>query len=211
MMIKHSWFLAASVLAMVSASASPSVAQEGVFMRQFLGQIGLLPEDKDPIDYKERPALVVPKDTTKLRPPEAAGTHTKSAQWPVDPDVVERKRAEERRNALMVFPTKRDATEGAKLSPTEMAAGRSRKGEVVGERRITTNNDKAGLLLGPEDMKAKSDEAQRQALAPGVEPPREYLTDPPKGLRLPDVSTPIKRTQEAPNLDDKAFRRPNDL
>lgn len=211
MMIKQSWVLAVSVLAMVSASPSASVAQEGVFMRQFLGQIGLLPEDKDPIDYKERPALVVPKDTTKLRPPEAAGTHTKSAQWPVDPDVVERKRAEERRKALMAFPTKRDATEGAKLSPTEMAAGRTRKGEVVGERRITTNNDKAGLLLGPEDMKVKSDEAQRQALAPGVEPPREFLTDPPKGLRLPDVSAPIKRTQEAPNIDDRDFRRPNDL
>lgn len=211
MVVKQSWVLGAAVMALSALPFVPAHAQEGLFMRQFLGQIGLLPEDKDPIDYKERPALVVPKDTTKLRPPEQAGAHTKSAQWPVDPDVVERKRAEERRKALMAFPTKRDSVEGAALSPSEMAAGRSRKGEVVGERRITTNNDKAGLLLGPDEMKVKSDEAQRQALAPGVEPPREFLTDPPKGLRLPDVSAPIKRTQEAPNLDDRDFRRPNEL
>ena len=36
---------------------------------------------------------------------------------------------------------------------------------------------------------------------PGTEPQRRYLTDPPKGLRLPSGDAPIRRTTEAPAGD----------
>lgn len=209
--MKKTPFLTASAFIFSLAFITSSYAQEGVFMRQFLGQIGLLPEEKDPIDYKERPALVVPKDTTKLRPPEQAGAHTKSAQWPVDPHVAERKKAEERRKATPSFPSRNDPSEGGRLSPEQMGVSRLPKGQkAVNEAGERINNKDDGLLP-LEKMLDKTSTEQRQRIAAGVEPPREFLTDPPKGLRLPDASAPIKRTTEAPiDLEDKAFRRPNE-
>ncbi len=39
-------------------------------MRNMLGKLGLFPEEKDPIEYRERPGLVVPRDLNRLPTPE---------------------------------------------------------------------------------------------------------------------------------------------
>lgn len=182
------------------AMPAPALAQEGLLMRHVLGQIGLLPGDREPIDYNERPGLVVPKDMSKLRAPEAPNRHANSGNWPVDPDVVEREK--ERKSRIGPFGTTRnDPLEGGRLSLREMAAGRSAKGAQIGESRVLAN-DKSTIRMSPQEMEAAGKTASAPSYPPGTEPPRVYLTDPPKGLRIPSANAPIgKRTSEGPLVD----------
>ena len=189
----------------VSALPTPAAAQEGLVMRNIIGKLGLLPEEKDPITYHERPSLVVPKDMSKLRAPEQPESYTKNGQWPVDPDVVERQREHARRNVPIFAPLKADASEGNRLSLEEMRRGRSVRGAVLGEAPIP-RNDKDGVRLDIQQMEAAGEAASAPSYPPGTEPPRVYLTDPPKGLRIPSNNAPIgKRTTEGPVAD--TFRK----
>lgn len=198
--------LAALLAAGLGMSApAPAMAQEGLLLRNIFGKIGLLPEEKDPIDYNERPSLIVPKDATKLRAPEEAGTHASNSQWPVDPDVQERKRELARRNASIITPLKSDASEGGRLSMDELARGRSARGAKIGES-VSPVNDKAGVRMNPDEWAAISKQANAPSYAPGTEPPRRYLTDPPKGLRTFSPDAPILRTTEAPAVTGREDR-----
>lgn len=180
--------------------AMPVKAQEGALMRHILGQIGMLPGDRDPIDYNERPGLVVPKDTSKLRAPEAPNLHAKNGNWPVDPDVVERENERKRRSGPF-GTSKNDPIEGGRLSLKELAAGRSAKGAKLGESPVP-RNDKDGVRLDIHQMEAAGKVASTPSYPPGTEPPRVYLTDPPKGFRIPSNDAPIgKRTSEGPIID----------
>lgn len=194
-----------SALALFSFSA-PAYAQDGLLMRNIFGKLGILPEEKDPIEYRERPGLVVPKELDKLRPPEAAEAHAKNKQWPVDPDAVERERERKRRNAPVFFPTASDPSEGGRLSLKEMAAGRSVRGAVIGEngQNGVPLNDKAGVRLSVQEMTAGDKQAKAPSYPPGTEPPRKFLTDPPVGLRIPSAGAAIgKRTTDGPAVDSQ--------
>lgn len=194
--------LAGAALIIAGAGLSPAQAQEGLVMRHIFGKIGILPEEKDPIEYRERPALVVPKDIGKLRQPEKPEQHTRNSQWPVDPDVVEREKERRRKAAAVIFPLKSDPSEGGRLSIKEMAAGRSQRGEKLGEAPVPAN-DKAGVRLSVWEMKKAGEVASAPSYPPGTEPPRKYLTDPPTGLRIPASTAPIgRRTQEAPRVEN---------
>ncbi|MCA1952194.1 MAG: hypothetical protein LDL25_00525 [Hyphomicrobiales bacterium] len=185
------------------AALAPASAQDGIIMRNILGRIGLLPEEKEPIEYRERPGLVVPKQLDTLRPPEPTEGHTKSAQWPKDPDVVARDRERARRNAGGLFPSRNDPIEGGRLSVNEMAAGRSGRRDTLGESSIPIN-DKAGVRMSIEDIDAAQRTASAPSYPPGTEPPRRYLTDPPTGLRLPASTAPIGRKtgSDGPAVDN---------
>lgn len=204
---------ALALLGLVVASAiAPAQAQNGLVMRNIFGKIGLLPEEKDPIEYRERPALVVPKSTEKLRQPEPEGARTKAnSQWPVDPDVQERKREQARRNQPIIVPLKSDPSEGGRLSLQEMARGRSARGVEMGESGVPLN-DKAGVRLSIQEMTAPNQQARAPSYPPGTEPPRQYLTDPPTGLRIPSAAAPSgKKTTDDPTYDsfkvDDAWKR----
>ncbi|KAF0231634.1 MAG: hypothetical protein FD175_542 [Beijerinckiaceae bacterium] len=193
-------------------TATPVQAQDGLVMRNIFGKLGLLPEEKDPIEYRERPGLVVPKDTGKLRQPEDQPVQARAGgQWPVDPDVEARKREQARRNQPVFFPLKADAEEGGRLKLNELAAGRSAKGVQMGESGVP-KNDKDGVRLSIQEMTAGDKQARMPSYAPGTEPPRKFLTDPPVGLRIPSAGAPVgKRTGEDPTVDslkvDNAWRR----
>lgn len=189
--------------------AAPALAQDGIGMRNIFGALGILPRiDRDPIEYRDRPTLVVPKDTTALRNPESPEAHTSNPAWPVDPDVVERKKEQERRRApaQQLLGRNQNPTDGTLLSLEEMRAGRARRGEVMGES--TLENDKAGIRLSPEEWSRQQKAANAPSYPPGTEPPRQYLTDPPKGLRQAAAGAPMKRTQEQPSGFDNF--RPED-
>lgn len=192
--------LGAALVSAMTMFALPALAQEGALMRHILGQIGMLPGDRDPIDYNERPGLVVPKDMSKLRAPEAPNAHAKNGNWPVDPDVVEREN--ERKSRSGPFGTTRnDPLEGGRLSLKELSAGRSVRGATMGESRVLAN-DKGTIRMSPQEMEAAGKVASTPSYPPGTEPPRVYLTDPPKGLRLPSANAPVgKRTSDGPIVD----------
>lgn len=179
--------------------ATPAMAQDGQFLRQIFGQIGLLPPEKDPIEYRERPNLVVPKDTSRLRSPEDADPAQRNAAWPNDPDVDARRRADAARNApSSELLSGRRSIDGARLSTDELARGRTARGTPQAEPNFT-RNDQAGVRVSPEEWSRISRTSdQSPQLAAGVEPPRQYLTDPPKGLRTPAAGAVIRRTNDGP-------------
>jgi hypothetical protein len=191
-------------LATLTLLSAPASAQEGLLMRQMLGNLGIMPDERDPIDYKERPGLVVPKELGKLPAPEAAGAKN-DPRWPKDPDVAERAaRRHQRENPGYISPSV-DPTNGARLSPAELAKART--------NRDTSNwngynySDKGGVRLSVQEM-AAGKTADEPTYPPGTEPPRKYLTDPPVGTRLPSAAAPMGRGRaEARNLD---YGRPTD-
>lgn len=203
---------AALALAMLALTvlATPASAQNGLLMRNIFGNLGLLPEEKDPIEYRERPSLVVPKELSKLRQPESETTKA-NGQWPVDPDVEERKANEARRKMTVFAPLKADAAEGNRLKLDEMARGRSVRGAQMGESGVP-RNDVDGVRASIQEMTQKDKFANAPSYPPGTEPPRKYLTDPPVGLRIPSAAAPAgKKTVDDPTVDrfkvDNAWRR----
>jgi hypothetical protein len=191
-------------------AAAPAAAQEGLVMRNILGKIGLLPEEKEPIEYRERPGLVVPKELDKLRPPEPEGAHARNGQWPVDPDVKAREEEKRRREAATIIPNWRSRPEeGGRLSVKEMAAGRSHRGAQIGEAAMAPGNEKAGVRLSVQEMTADRNKSGAPTYAAGTEPPRQFLTDPPTGLRMPASSAPMRRQTAEPKTSDDDFRRPS--
>jgi hypothetical protein len=190
--------------------ATPAFAQDGNFMRQVLGHIGIFPPEKDPITYNDRPGLVVPKDTNRLRPPEEADPSQRNAAWPVDPDRERRRLEEARRNQPAEQLLGRRAVDGRRLTVDELAAGRVQRGTPMGEPRVP-GNDKAEVRVGPEEWSRISRTATAgPALTPGVEPPRQYLTDPPVGLRMPAAGAPVARTNDGPAPELLENNRPGD-
>lgn len=204
-LIAHSTSLslrAAALLGLVVVSMSaPAQAQDGRYMRNFLGTLGVLPEEKDPIEYRERPGLVVPKELDKLRRPEDPNARTANGQWPVDPDVQERAREKARRQAPAIFSLSSDPNEGGRVNMNDMAAGRTARGTKMGEGAIP-RNDKDGVLASIQEMTEGGGTARAPSYPPGTEPPRRYLTDPPTGLRMPSAQAPVgKRSYDNP-LED---------
>jgi hypothetical protein len=194
------------------APVAPALAQDGIGMRQIFGAIGLLPRvDREPIEYRDRPTLVVPKDLNALRNPEQADAHTQNPSWPVDPDVEERKRELARRNvaAPELLSRNQRPVDGTRLSVDELRAGRAQRGAVMGEP-VVPRNDKSDVRIGPDEWAAQQRQAQGPSYALGTEPPRVYLTDPPRGLRQPAAGAPVRRTTEAPSSDFDNFR-PTDV
>lgn len=206
---KRLTWMAAVVLGLsVLTLAAPATAQDGLLMRNIFGKLGILPEEKDPIEYRERPGLVVPKELDKLRQPENPDARARNSQWPVDPDVVEREQERKRRNASIITPSKLDASEGGRLSVQDMARGRSARGAQIGEPATPPGNEKGAIRMSVQEMTADRYRTSVPTYAAGTEPPRQFLTDPPKGLRVPSSGAAYTRpTTEAPNEDD--FRRPN--
>jgi hypothetical protein len=189
--------------------AAPALAQDGIGMRNILGAIGILPRvDRDPIEYRDRPTLVVPKDRSALRNPESAEAHTQNSAWPVDPDVVERRREQERRRApaQQLLDRNQNTVDGTRVGMDEIRAGRAQRGAVMGESSF--ENDKAGIRLTPEEWGRQQRASATPTYPPGTEPPRRYLTDPPKGMRQAATGAPIRRTQENPTGFDNF--RPED-
>lgn len=182
--------------------AAPAQAQDGLAMRNIFGKLGLLPEEKDPIEYRERPGLVVPKELSKLRQPEQEAAQARAnGQWPVDPDAEERKREQARRNQPVFAPLRADAGEGNRLKLNELAAGRSVRGTQLGEG-VAPRNDQDGVRASIQEMTAGDKRANAPSYPPGTEPPRKFLTDPPTGLRIPSTGAPVgKATSDGPAVD----------
>ena len=165
-------------------------------------------EDKPEIDFRERPKLVVPKGSEL--PPPVAGSHNRAANWPVDPDV------RRRREAAAAARAPRDINAEFKANPALSAeelkqgrsAGPSKNPEVCPQRRNgipdcgveeSAYNIKKVFTLGSKEEEPR----------PGVEPSRDYLTEPPTGYRAPKnvvkatQSGPVRR-YEAPSAGDYA-------
>lgn len=188
----------------IACAFVPSVAlaaddddEESIETKFIKGLFGI--SDKDSINYRERPPLVVPPNLGRLPAPEANAA-VKSSAWPKDPEAVERKkRAQVKKNTR----PSNDGDDDRPLTPGELAAGRKAGGSVT-----TT-------ATGPQDLGTQSDRAQRpselgykgglfnslfkdnskpEVANFGGEPSRSELTQPPPGYQTPSAAHPYGLT-----------------
>jgi hypothetical protein len=187
------------------ASVVSAPAQEGVFMRDMLSSLGLVPAERPQIDYRERPPLVVPPSPT-LRTPVARGALEADGQWPADQDMVrERRRQRDAAVPEAERERRRMNDNNPRMSIDEIRGGR-RPGAGISQAPAPNRPDggREATWIHPDTLRSEG-RIPEQPLVPGVEPERRSLTEPPSGLRRPDPRAPIRVTRELPNsMDDDA-------
>lgn len=165
--------------------------------------------DKDSIDYRERPPLVVPPNLNRLPSPEASALVNNPA-WPKDPEVVERKKREQaRKNQRRKSPEE----EARALTPAELdAPGRAARGSsrVSGPGGPQDPEGPDNRALRPSELGYKGgvlgaffkDNSKPEQATFGGEPTRSDLTQPPPGYQTPSPAHPYgispKREQAKP-------------
>jgi hypothetical protein len=159
------------------------------FFNQFMRAMGLR-KDEDYIEYRERPPLVLPPGKA-LPAPETIGTSTKSADWPVDPDVQRaKKRKAERKFAN---PNPEDVRP---LTPSEYslpggASPRSRPDGGSDKSFETESRPSSPSELGAKNVFSSIfSKSKEEYTTFTAEPPRQRLIDPPAGYRTPSPNQP---------------------
>ncbi|MCZ8041494.1 MAG: hypothetical protein O9330_03380 [Beijerinckiaceae bacterium] len=181
-------------------AAQPALAQEGMLFKNLMeGVIGGRPGDD--IEYRQRPPLVVPPNSTLPRP--QAPASTRNAAWPNDPDVAAR-RAEAEASRVPVFnPNWRN---NPMLSQEELRRGRTTRDAgrpVIAEDHNNYNNQIAPIRVGRE-LASRQNLTALDQLTYGSEPPRRTLAEPPVGYRRPVGSAPLGPGQGGPVEDRQA-------
>jgi hypothetical protein len=188
------------------ASLTGAGAQEGMFMKNILGEVGIIPKARPPINYRERAPLVLPPRTDLPEPAETAGLAAHDAQWPNDPDVRAAQRRAAEANIPVTQTERRRLEQNPTLSVEEIRAGR-RPGAQVPTAPVVRpgDNSRDGYWVHPDQLRAQGrKDAQSEAVLAGVEPDRQTLTEPPTGFRRSASGAPIKRDFEPIQRDDEA-------
>ncbi len=181
--------------------------------------LGIPAEEKAPIEYRERAPLVVPPSQNLRAPVDAAAPDQRRANWPQDPDVAaRRKAAEDARKPVFV-----DSISGREMNPAgtrrltvdEIRAGRVAGQEVVRvPQQIIDDRARANVMGGLTTLREMDQQISGAAAADGsisrTEPRREFLTEPPSGLRRPADSAPFRATREG-SLGTRAEPSPLDI
>jgi hypothetical protein len=144
------------------------------------------------INYRERSPLVVPRNLT-LPPP--AQRRPEAANWPKDPDVLERRAA---REAAKKRDRSREADvrEMTRIQPEpDLGAARARTATVSPQPGLSEESNRINEnrnLLSPSQLGVTSNLAKLFGVKREddnvkftAEPPRESLTQPPPGYQTP--------------------------
>jgi hypothetical protein len=188
--------VASLALAGSLVAVAPVQAQGLVDIGRFI--IGLPAEEKAPIEYRERAPLVVPPNQN-LRPPVDASTpDQRRANWPQDPDVLARRKAADEPRMVDAI-TGRELPPAPRMSIDDVRAGRVAGQEVVRvPEPISTDESRANIMGGLRTLREldKQASAESNGNLSRQEPRREFLTEPPSGLRRPADNAPFRATRE---------------
>ncbi|GEO14579.1 hypothetical protein MAE02_22750 [Microvirga aerophila] len=163
-------------------------------MKSILGSIGIIPKEKPPIDYNERPPLVLPPKLD-LPPPAPSGAEARNGNWPKDPDVAAARKASAEARTPYTSSELYKNSEGKRLSIEEMRAGRNPNNYVTRPGPVGGQADKS--VMSPDELRSfRDDNAKLEG--DGLE--RRYLSDPPGGLLKAANGAPVRATAD-PVLD----------
>ncbi len=192
---------AALLLSGLSLASLPAQAQEGVLMRNLLGNIGILPSEKDAIEYRERAPLVVPPGSRLPQPQERAAQ--RNAAWPNDPDVVARRAARADANLPSTEREKFKEQRNPTMGVNELRAGRDPNQRVAPppQRGSTTFEENIGPILIGRELAARKNAAEDLSVLAEGEPQRRRLSEPPTGTRKPAAGYIVKPGFEGPRED----------
>lgn len=167
--------------------------------------LGLTNTDKvdNPIRYGERPKLVLPPNPD-LPPPSSAAAMT--ADWPHDPDVEKIKRDKEAiQHRHQRSPSLDKASGyGRPLSPDLLRSDHAAPG-TLGAADHCQSDPRDCHWIRPDILEKLGLKKEESTIVAGHEPDRDWLTDPPKGYRLPTQNT--NATFEAADHTDKGDQR----
>ena len=187
-----------------------AAAQEGQLVKDLLGNIGVIPKDKEAIDYRERPPLVLPPRMDLRDPAQPGSARARNGQWPNDPDVAERRRREaEAQTPVTETDAYRMNGRNTRLTIDEMRSGR-RAGAGVPTAPVQAQSDN-GHWINPDVLRAQHAQGRSTEVADGTEASRRSLTDPPSTYRRSATGQPIKGsfgvTERVDEADPKVFLR----
>ena len=201
------------VLAVVSAASAASAQGMTDPIDEVLETMGLKSRTREPIDYRERAPLVVPPSGAKLRTPEDA-TAGRTAKWPQDPDVLAGKRRAEEARAPTFITQDRDVR--ADLVGPDVGRKRNANAGVPNRGGASAGGEGSNpaTMLTPDQVRAAlASSGDASAQPSGVEPSRQYLTEPPKGYRRSAAGASTKATVEPMRSGDDSVQinalRPN--
>jgi hypothetical protein len=199
--------LAGVALIVALGSATPVLALEdgkGSPLDALMGMLGAGPEKDDvAIQYRDRPPLVVPPKT-ELRaplPPPAART----AAWPQEQEAIRaRKKAEDRHRYVPENVSAAELARTGRINPRDQ---KERPGAVQCDmdpfnKSGCSQSEYWGRLR--DEKIGDTGPKKTGELQAGIEPPREYLTQPPKGYMAPKQST--KATWEPMHKEEEDIR-----
>jgi hypothetical protein len=198
---------AAASLLMAAPAWAINDDGRGSFYESLLDMVGMGEKsDPPPIAYRERSPLVVPPKMELPAPQQPASQRV--ATWPTDQEVARARKKQIESNAR-IRSQNVETNGGEILSPQEMRDMRNpSKTSAYDRRDAPCSMDHSDVnFCSPTEYWArlsattvKKDELERQA---GMEPEREYLTQPPKGYRKATQNVkatfePVKKDEEDP-------------
>jgi hypothetical protein len=179
---------AAAFAAIAAASpATPALAGDDGYKPIWTGVtdlMGLTGKDKeDAINYRERARLVLPPQMTL--PPPAPSAIKGAAAWPVDPEVVKKRKEREAEQQILESQSDLKAQrDGAWVQPDQLRADRAMPGERSGQNHCGSQSNTRGCDWIPfRNVFENIGLVKESDVVGGQEPDREWLTDPPKGYR----------------------------
>jgi len=195
--------IGAGALMLAAGAAS---AQEGVAMKNLLGNIGIIPKDPPKIDYRERAPLVLPPKAELRAPVAVESVEKRAVNWPKDPDVMAARKEAAEASLPDRLTERYKLDKGDRLSIDEVRAGRRVGGgrgyQLYGDRRDDKSRLSPDELKLPQDAQAKLDPQNLE---------RRYLSDPPQGLLQAAAGAPLKASQDKKSMLDPespyAFQR----
>jgi hypothetical protein len=200
--------LAAAAIALSVAASGPARAGddgEAPMWSAIGGMLGLTPSDKveDRIRYQERPRLVLPPSTDLPAPGTAAAM---TADWPHDPDV---EKVKHDREALLHHQMRSPSFDkangyGRPVSPDLLRSDHADPGSLGAADHCATSPRNCHWIR-PDILAKLGLKKEDNTVVAGQEPDRDWLTDPPKGYRLPTQNT--KATFEGADHTDQGDQR----
>jgi hypothetical protein len=180
-------------------------AEEGVAIKNLLGNMGIVSPERDTIRYRERAPLVLPPKMDLRQPSAGGGLAATNPAWPKDPDVeAKNRRASEERKPVTLSETRRMSDNNPRLSVDELRAGRDPSAKSAIDPKLHRgDNARDVLLLSPDEMRAKKTSPDDGAKLAGDEPERRSLAEPPTGMRKPALGRPVQASS-APRVDQQA-------
>jgi hypothetical protein len=188
----------ATLLAGCSSTTYGTGTSPGVqTIEDLAGIVALSSKEKEPVDYKPRPAVVAPPDSASLPVPGEQPPAQTAANWPKDPDAMRREIKErQRQESAEVGPGLGQEMQdrGAKFKlPTA-------SGAKQGDRPWYENRFEQGYHGPVSDADAtkasKLFADARKSKTGSVDengaPVRRYLTEPPAEYREPDPTAPTE-------------------
>ena len=183
---------------------------ENVFS-SVLTAVGVLPPSESPdIDYRERAPLVLPPSRSLVKPQQAGGA--RSAAWPVDPDVVRRQKAAADAKAPRIGAFNRPESDRPMSKEEQLKFRAAQDPDADPYRCKMSEKSMSRCYVGPDEMKAEEerykkmnpDKGSSDVLTAGVEPDREYLTQPPKGYMKATKTVAATHEPPKPKRDESS-------